>query len=881
MRVLVTGASGVFGREIMARLVARGHAVVGLSRRRPAGLPEGVEFVAADIRDADAVARAVEGCDSVAHCAWVVGALHDADQERAVNIGGTEHVLAGMQRAGTSRIVFASSSTAYGPTRGGPSVVDEATPLRPHPDHPYACHKAEVEARLRAADVDAVTIRTAVVLGRGIDNRIWSFMAAPAQVAIRGRETVWQVVHADDVGRFFVQACEAGPAGPVNLAAPGTFSSAELAEALGRPLVNVPERALRGAVKRLWDRRLLDVSAAELDFLVDMPEMDTGRLTEDWGFECAWSARETMEDTRLATLGVAVVGTRTVGLPWRVRFDPRVPTGHEPPADGASLTHAASDDLRGELDTPLDPRFPAYTTTNVGEILPGPATPLSLSVTGRGLRAAGSMPGILMGFTGVLGHEAHVRFQSIFGHRLFVNASCAIALGRALPGWDEDAIVQQYMGRHAGAIEVEGDEPPPPPPPRSRREAAAAGVGLARRGLGLLAGYSGDVDELVRQTARLEVLARDPRSMSDARLEAVASLARDLITHGWRLAGYGAVLAGAGTAAAERMGADTSDPGAGAELTSANGLTGVHQLAASARRQPEVSAVLVAGGDDLYGRVAAVSAEFRREVDDALERFGHRGPGECELESRSFIDDPDVLLRTVAKLVASSATPPPRPPAPSGSRGARLARGVADRFTAERERGRDRVVRLIWVLRSLVRERGRRLVEAGVVDHADDVYYLVFDELFATLPDTRALVARRRSERARLEAVRMPAVFSGSWTPEAIEEHLTPGETLDGVGASPGRAKGRVRIVSAQTVDDLESGEILVASVTDVGYTPMFANAAAVVTDIGGIMSHAAVVAREFQIPAVTDCGVATARLADGMLVEVDGIDGTVTVVEV
>ncbi|MGH9185748.1 MAG: NAD-dependent epimerase/dehydratase family protein, partial [Acidimicrobiales bacterium] len=294
MRVLVTGASGVFGREIMRRLVARGHAVVGLSRRRPAGLLDRAEFVAADIRDADAVARAADGCDAVAHCAWVVGALHDDDQERRINVGGTENAIEALRRAGGRRIVFASSATAYGPqprTPGGPVgpvVVDEATPLRPHPGHPYARHKAEVEALLASSGLDAVAIRTAVVLGRSIDNRVWSFMAAPVQLVARDRSpATWQVVHADDVGRFFVDACEAGPAGPVNLAAPGTFTTEELARVFGRRLLRTPERVLRRTVQAAWNRRAFDVSPAELDFVLDMPLMDTGRLTQEWRFTCA------------------------------------------------------------------------------------------------------------------------------------------------------------------------------------------------------------------------------------------------------------------------------------------------------------------------------------------------------------------------------------------------------------------------------------------------------------------------------------------------------------------------------------------------------------------------------------------------------------------
>jgi phosphohistidine swiveling domain-containing protein len=163
----------------------------------------------------------------------------------------------------------------------------------------------------------------------------------------------------------------------------------------------------------------------------------------------------------------------------------------------------------------------------------------------------------------------------------------------------------------------------------------------------------------------------------------------------------------------------------------------------------------------------------------------------------------------------------------------------------------------------------------------DDAFYLTFDELFSPPSDAAETVGRRRRDRSRLSALRMPAVFSGTWAPEEqATVRALPGERIEGAGASPGRAKGTVRIVTAETAHELEPGEVLVARVTDVGYTPVFANAAAVVTDVGGIMSHAAVVAREFAIPAVTDTATATARLGDGMLVEIDGTAGTVTVLE-
>jgi phosphohistidine swiveling domain-containing protein len=89
-----------------------------------------------------------------------------------------------------------------------------------------------------------------------------------------------------------------------------------------------------------------------------------------------------------------------------------------------------------------------------------------------------------------------------------------------------------------------------------------------------------------------------------------------------------------------------------------------------------------------------------------------------------------------------------------------------------------------------------------------------------------------------------------------------------------------VRIVRPETIDDLQPGEILVAEVTDVGYTAAFCYAAAVVTELGGPMSHAAVVAREFGFPCVVDVQGATRALPAGALVEVDGTTGEIHVLE-
>jgi len=114
VRVALTGASGVLGRGLAARLLSQGHEVVGIARHRPVSWPSAADFVEADIRDTAALKRSVAGADVVAHCAWAKSPGPDDRISHQVNIGGTVNVLEAMAETGTGRIVFASSAHVYG-----------------------------------------------------------------------------------------------------------------------------------------------------------------------------------------------------------------------------------------------------------------------------------------------------------------------------------------------------------------------------------------------------------------------------------------------------------------------------------------------------------------------------------------------------------------------------------------------------------------------------------------------------------------------------------------------------------------------------------------------------------------------------------------------
>jgi pyruvate,water dikinase len=180
-------------------------------------------------------------------------------------------------------------------------------------------------------------------------------------------------------------------------------------------------------------------------------------------------------------------------------------------------------------------------------------------------------------------------------------------------------------------------------------------------------------------------------------------------------------------------------------------------------------------------------------------------------------------------------------------------------------------------------------VERAAIRERDDVFFLTRGEALEALAGGSGqpadITSRRllRAEQARL----LPPTLIGHlarpirslWEgyPKLFGAAPSDKAIVSGVPASAGRATGRVRVIRGpQEFDSLQPGEILVAPLTAPAWTPLFARAAAVVTDVGSPAAHASIIAREYGIPAVVGCVDATSRLRDGMVVVVDGGTGNV-----
>ena len=309
------------------------------------------------------------------------------------------------------------------------------------------------------------------------------------------------------------------------------------------------------------------------------------------------------------------------------------------------------------------------------------------------------------------------------------------------------------------------------------------------------------------------------------------------------------------------------------------------------------------------GPVTGLARFARGEIDrdTFARRYGHRGPHEVELsvprpaEDPAWIDDQLAALGDTARDADALLAGQEAARAAAWERLARRDPGKADAarklvarwapVARDREAARSEAVRSAWVARTWVRRAG------ALTGHGDDLFFLELTETAGLLRGDRAPLATVPARRAAYETYRAlppyPALIRGRFDPvrwaadpgrrsdyyDARAQTARPDDTITGFPGAAGVVEGTVRILRApEEAARLGDGEILVAPFTNIGWTPVFPRAAAVVTDIGAPLSHAAIVARELGIPAVVGCGNATMRLHTGDRVRVDGGHGTVEV---
>jgi pyruvate,water dikinase len=296
----------------------------------------------------------------------------------------------------------------------------------------------------------------------------------------------------------------------------------------------------------------------------------------------------------------------------------------------------------------------------------------------------------------------------------------------------------------------------------------------------------------------------------------------------------------------------------------------------------------------------ALPDAFLQDWDRFLDRWGHRGPNEMDLSAPRYADDPIVALRQMSTLATGSgdATPEAAHERLAAERRQayetlmdRLGGGrrvllrhlyhVIEQFGGTRDTLKHDLLLVFHAVRKRILREGRQLVDEGRLDAPEDVFNLTFDDLTAATDDPSLDLRTRQEERTcflrRLEdqVTSFPPVIDSRGRilrpmPQEIEDGFR------GMPVSPGVATGPVKVLHSADEKQIETGDVLVAVTTDPGWTPLFANAAAVVLEVGGALQHGAVVAREFGKPCVVGLDRATTLFEDGHHVEVDGTTGAV-----
>jgi pyruvate,water dikinase len=303
-------------------------------------------------------------------------------------------------------------------------------------------------------------------------------------------------------------------------------------------------------------------------------------------------------------------------------------------------------------------------------------------------------------------------------------------------------------------------------------------------------------------------------------------------------------------------------------------------------------------------RAGNLPAAARSGLQQFLAKYGHRAVAEIDLGMPRWFEEPDHILGMISNYlrVEDPEQAPDRQFARAAGRAeARISELVERAGSRSRLRGqlvslclrRTRqlaglrelpkfcIVMVLAEMHRQLTEVGAELVRNGTLDAASDVFFLNFDELRVGLrgADLTGIVSRRRRlYDVELRRRRVPRLLLSDGTDVEAAAMLQPaaGDHLTGTPASAGTATGRVRVIMDPVGAHLEPGEILVAPSTDPGWTPLFMTAGALVMEMGGVISHGAVVAREYGIPAVVGVADATTRLRDGQNITVDGAAGTV-----
>jgi pyruvate,water dikinase len=524
------------------------------------------------------------------------------------------------------------------------------------------------------------------------------------------------------------------------------------------------------------------------------------------------------------------------------------------------------------LHNPSDPQT-YWSRTNVAEAMPGVLTPLGWSVWGpvcehacrRAFAATGALPRSEIRSP----DRDQDRAYSIFYGRIALNVDFFFRMGESMPGTNGKAVVRNLLDFVPSDITGE----------RSRRRYPVVAIQMPATFLAI--------------PRRARRIRRRTEAWYTNELPRISNL---------DLAGAQRAFAGATAMLMENVAPQSIAVMCGFQPV----YDQLQRLAGAAFESDDSSAAALMRGYGSHAEAAMISdlwacSRDRLDLDSFLRRHGYHGPEEGAIHSHVWREAPDPVIKLIESY---RALPDDRDPGQLHDRQAAERTELEEALLARLPRSRRLEARAVMALahtylplrgvgkvsylqpldiaRAAARRIGQHLMDSDCIDEIDDVFFLTAAEISSTLPeDARKLIDRRKECREHYTTLDIPNFWQGDLHPAPLRApDPAPGTTrsvrLQATAASAGVVEGNVRVVTDPSQVDVEPGDILVAHTTDPSWASVMYLASALVVDIGGIISHAAVVAREIGIPCVMGTGDGTRRLRTGDRCRVDGSTGTV-----
>ncbi|HYM30358.1 MAG TPA: PEP-utilizing enzyme [Candidatus Cybelea sp.] len=562
----------------------------------------------------------------------------------------------------------------------------------------------------------------------------------------------------------------------------------------------------------------------------------------------------------------------------------------------------------------VDPRWPINTRGNIGEVFPEVLSPLSciLAVPSAeaGWRDAYKVLGIYK--KGDFASDDPV-IIGLYGGYGYLNLSYLRMIGVRAPGSSPEAIDATFFG--------EGNPPPYVAMKGDKSILSSIRILLTvMKSLKIKA-----APPIIEETYRLVADWEAQQPKLDAGDEALADyiykyppifrqvFRNHIITSS--IAGVVLGILSDGAKAAGEPGLATHLIGAAGDVLSASYAQELYELAKTVRGSRALSVAFDSGLDGLGARLAKMpeAAGFNAAFGEFTRRHGHRGPNDWELSSRTWEHNQDLTLLAIDRMrqaehdlspatrltdmetMREAAVAKVLPHVPWLNKGSfKNAVKAAPFWARAREATRDRAIRSGLPVKRVFRELVRRAAGRGGVADMQKVAMLrpdgEFQEYLRNPSAYVRVIDERWALRERFAKVTPPFFITSPEEVPSIEmleaSHAAapakakPGDVLKGDAGAAGTARGRARVIlDPADARGLQPGEILVAPLTDPAWTPLFLPAAAVVVNVGALLSHAVIVSRELGIPCVVAVTGATEKINDGMMLNVDGTAGTVTVV--